>query len=232
MSEKWLTLLRDRPCVELIIFSGSLQALLFLQANCWKIGLKTMNPSKRVFKTFGPTPSRINSVVTSAQTVFSLTRHMYFLENLLRRSSSCSYVCFIWLEFSSYMATCSCPWGRAFSSVKRLHSWMEILRSHRCHARPNLHLQEIPVFQPKFAKSQCKSAMGCAFATHDVNCTVSGLEMGQNKRFVQCDVRRRKSSVRCDAFSLRFFAFVAEIHCGVGPRCKHHRKCDALMWWT
>ena len=35
ISEKLLILLRDRPCLELIIVSSNLQALLFLRTNYW-----------------------------------------------------------------------------------------------------------------------------------------------------------------------------------------------------
>ena len=47
MSEKLLSLLQDRPCLELIIVSSHFQALFFLQ-EITGISLKVTNSSKRV----------------------------------------------------------------------------------------------------------------------------------------------------------------------------------------
>ena len=71
ISEKLLILLRDRPCLELIIISSHFQAFLFLQ-KITEISLKAINSSKKVLKITGPALSRINSVILSARTVIGV----------------------------------------------------------------------------------------------------------------------------------------------------------------
>ena len=70
-SEKLLILLRDRPCLDLIIISSNFQAFLFLQT-ITGISLTQINSSKKVLKITGRALSRINSIIVSAQTLFSV----------------------------------------------------------------------------------------------------------------------------------------------------------------
>ena len=60
---KLLILLRDRPCLELIIVSSNFQALLFLHDKLLESVGKFLISVKKVLKITGPTLSRINSVI-------------------------------------------------------------------------------------------------------------------------------------------------------------------------
>ena len=68
ISEKFLILLRDGPCLELFIVSSNFQALLFLQDKLLE-SVTAINSSKKVLKITGPALSGINSVRMSARTV-------------------------------------------------------------------------------------------------------------------------------------------------------------------
>ena len=73
ISEKLLILLRDGPCLELIIVSSNFQA----SSSGRKItgsSLKAIDSSKKVLKITGPGLSRINSVMISARTVIDSVR--------------------------------------------------------------------------------------------------------------------------------------------------------------
>ena len=81
--------------------------------------------------------------------------------------------------------------------------------------------------------ARCKSAMRCAFATHDVNDTISGLQMGQKQAI--CAVRCALHKI---TFAMRYIftaigALAAELYRDVGhdasitasamPRCDELR---------
>ena len=71
ISEKLLILLREMPCLELIIVSSNFQALLFLQDRLLESVWKLVIPVK-ILKIAGPALSRINSVIFSARTAISV----------------------------------------------------------------------------------------------------------------------------------------------------------------
>ena len=54
ISENLLLLLRGRPCLELIIVSSNIQALLFLQDKLLESVWKAMNSSKKSYKLLDP----------------------------------------------------------------------------------------------------------------------------------------------------------------------------------
>ena len=76
-------ILRDRPCLELLIVSSNYQALLFLQNSLLESVSKLLVPlCKRVIKITGPALSRIDSVIMSARTVFTRRRASSQIANL------------------------------------------------------------------------------------------------------------------------------------------------------
>ena len=76
-SEILRILLRDRPCLELIIVSSNYKGLLLLYDKLLESVWKVVNSSKNVLQKAGPALARINSVIISARTVYKIGQHIF-----------------------------------------------------------------------------------------------------------------------------------------------------------
>ena len=104
MSEKLLSLLQDRPCLELIIISSNFQSFALLAGQTTRISLKAINCSKKSLNISGPLLSRITSVINVARTVYELSLSFaVFDQNLPPQSLHSQF------ELSDRVMAYSCP---------------------------------------------------------------------------------------------------------------------------